>query len=125
MGNKEEEKFFVALYLDEDFEIDLIDPLRARAYKVSCSRDEGMNEASDEEQLAFAARNRWVIVTHNVADFRVLHRRYWEQGKEHAGIIVSDRVDIGTLLRRLLNLLNTVTADEARSQLFFLQNFEH
>ena len=78
----EEEKLFITLYLDEDFELNLVTPLRASGYEVFCSRDEGMHETSDEEQLSFAARNGWVIVTHNVADFRVLHRRYWEEGKE-------------------------------------------
>jgi len=123
MGNNEEE-IFIALYLDEDFELTLLNPLRARGHKVFCSRDEGMNESSDEEQLAFAAQNGWVIVTHNVADFVILHNQYWATEKEHAGIIVSDRVGIGMLLRRLLNLLDKFTADEARNQLFFLQNFD-
>ncbi|HID29392.1 MAG TPA: hypothetical protein EYP19_05245 [Desulfobacterales bacterium] len=82
-----------------------------------------MNGKSDEEQLAFAATKGWTILTHDVRHFRELHRRYMEKGLEHTGIIVSKRMETGFTLHCLLNLLNQVSAKEARNSLLFLQNF--
>ncbi len=119
-----EEQLFAILYLDEDFDVDVAKALRTREYTVFVAREENMLSKSDEQQLAYAAQNGWVLVTHNTKDFIIQHQRYYEQGLEHAGIIVSSRAHIGVLLRRMLNLLNLVAADEMRNQLFFLQNFE-
>ena len=44
-----------------------------------------------------------------------LFDEYWWTGKEHLGIIVSEQLPIGELLRRVLRFLNTVTADEMRN----------
>jgi len=46
----------------------------------------------------------------------------WLQcGKEHAGPVISDRLPIGETVRRLLKLLNWVTADEMRNEIRWLQ----
>jgi hypothetical protein len=37
---------------------------------------------------------------------------------------VSDQLPIGETIRRLLNLLNRVTADEIHNQLYWLQSFK-
>ena len=47
-----------------------------------------------------------------------------QEHKEHAGIIASDQLPIGETIRRLLKLLNQVTADEIRNQLYWLQSFQ-
>ena len=40
-----------------------------------------------------------------------------QQNKTHYGIIVSDQLTIGETLRRLLNLLNRITADEMQNEI--------
>lgn len=119
-----ERRLCAVCYLDEDVDVDLAKALRKHGYTVFVAVEESMLSKSDEEQLALASENDWVLVTHNVKDFRILHQHYWEQGLKHAGIIVSSRAHISILLRRMLNLLNSISADEMQNQLFFLQNFE-
>ena len=63
-------------------------------------------------------------MTHNVSHFTQLHEQWLREGKEHAGIIVSKRVEIGRLLRALLNLMDQISAGEAKNRLFYLLNFE-
>jgi hypothetical protein len=47
-----------------------------------------MIQVDDAEQLAFASARGWMIMTHNGRHFRVLHRAFEQQGREHGGIIV-------------------------------------
>jgi hypothetical protein len=47
-----------------------------------------------------------------------------EEGKEHWGIILSNREPIGELLRRILRLLNSVSADELKNQVRWLNEFK-
>lgn len=53
-----------------------------------------------------------------------LYLDWLKHQQEHAGIIVSDQLPIGETIRRLLNLLNHVTADEMRNQILWLQAFK-
>jgi len=118
-----EERLFIFVYLDENVDVALVKALRQRGFHATCARDEGMLGRHDEEQLAFAARHGWTILSHNAVHFKRLHSHYVEQGWEHAGIIVAPRVTVGILLRWMINLLNRVSADEARNQLLYLQNY--
>ncbi len=61
-----------------------------------------MNGSSDEEQLAFATGNAWIIVTANVGHFAGLHRAWARDGKPHAGILIrSQKVGVGENARRI------------------------
>jgi|GEM_PF-2699275 len=64
------------------------------------------------------------ILTFNVGDFAILHEQYMTEGKEHWGIILSNREPIGELLRRILRLLNSASADELRNQIRWLNEFK-
>lgn len=115
---------FVILFLDEDVDTDLVAPVRAKGYEAYCVRDLGLLHKDDSELLIFAAERGWTIVTHNVRHFRHWHDQWMKEGRTHAGIIVSKRMEIGRMLRALLNLLDRVSADEIYNQLLYLQNFE-
>jgi hypothetical protein len=117
-------RLYIVSYLDEDVDVDLVPALHQQDYEAYTVRDVGRRGLSDEEQLRFATERGWTIVTHNVNDFKRLHSKWMQQGKAHAGIIVSKRLEIGRMLRTLLNLLNQVSAEEAKNQLFYLSNFE-
>jgi len=119
-----EQRLFAILYLDEDVDTDLVAPLRQRGYEVYCVRDVGTRQRDDPEQIVFAAERGWAIVTHNVEHFQNWHNQWMAEGKEHAGIIVSKRMEIGRMLRALPNLLDRVSAGEILNQLLYLQNFE-
>jgi hypothetical protein len=67
------------------------------------------------------------ILTYNAQDFISLARTWHIAGREHAGIILSEQFSqrqFGELLRRVLRLLDNVTADEMHNQIIFLQQFQ-
>ena len=103
---------FVAIYLDEDVHILMGDLLTSRGFRAITTRDADQLGKSDAEQLAFATSQGRAILTHNRRDFEELHRRYTAAGQAHAGIVVATRRHPYDLSRRLLVLLNTLTADE-------------
>lgn len=77
----------------------------------------------DETQLAFAMQQNRVIFTFNTRDFTQLHKTYLAADQHHAGIIVSDQVQVGILLRRLLKLIDAKSAEEMTDWLEFLSNW--
>lgn len=79
---------------------------------------------SDKDQLIFAAAEGRALFTFNPRDYIRLHCEWLQHHREHAGIIVSDQLAIGETVRRLLNLLNRVTAEQMRNQLYWLQAFK-
>jgi len=83
-----------------------------------------MIAAPDDIQLARAASEHRAILTFNIGDFAVLHDQYMAEGKEHWGIILSNREPIGELLRRILRMLNSVSAEELKNQVRWLNEFK-
>jgi hypothetical protein len=89
---------------------------------VTSTAETGLLGSTDEEQLAWAAREGRVVFTHNIDDFCRLHRKFLKEGKSHAGIIVAEQsLSIGTRLRGLLRLAQSFTAEEMRNRLEFFQ----
>ena len=79
---------------------------------------------TDEEQLSLAAVEGRALFAFNTPDYLRLCLAWLQCAKEHAGIVVSDQLPIGETVRRLLNLLNRVTADEMRNEIRWLQGFK-
>ena len=73
--------------------------LRGYGIDVTTTPEAGLLEASDQEQLAYAAANARVVVTHD-EDFLVLNA----SGISHAGIVYchQDKYSLGDLLRMLV-----------------------
>jgi uncharacterized protein with PIN domain len=105
-------QLFVSLYVDEDVHGLIARLVRARQFEVVTTQQAGMLEASDDEQLAYAASRGHALLTHNRVDFERLATAYVERGLHHAGIILAVRRPPHDVARRLLALLDTVTADE-------------
>jgi hypothetical protein len=111
------------LYLDEDaMSRALVQGLRARGVDVLTVLDCGMEGKSDPAQLEFATSLKRTIYTFNVGHFCQLHTEYTTQAKDHAGIIVVNRLrySVGEQLKRLLNFINLKSAEEMRNNLHFL-----
>jgi hypothetical protein len=115
---------FIRLYLDEDVHKRVASALRLRHFDVVSAHDLQRWGLSDEEQLMYAVAEGRTLFTYNTANFLRLHLDWLLRGQEHAGIIVSDQLAIGETVRRLLNLLNRVTADEMRNHIRWLQAFK-
>jgi Domain of unknown function (DUF5615) len=116
-----EVQVFIALYFDEDVEIEIPLRLAGRGWDVSWARQAGALHRSDQEQITLAISQRRAIVTHNRHDFEQLHSDYLSTGRTHYGIVVARfRFNLGDTVNRLLVLLDSFTADEMANQLRYV-----
>ncbi len=112
------------LHLNEHLSPRLASQLRRHGFDVTTSQEAGLLSITDEEQMAYAAAEQRAIVTFNVRDFSYLHNQYLAENKEHWGIIFSTQEPISVLFHRLLRLLNSVTAEELKNQVRWLNEFQ-
>ena len=112
------------LHLNEHLSPRLAEQLRKHGFDVTSTLELGMVEADNDVQLAFTASQQRAIVTFNHKDFAARHARSIAEGKEHWGIILSTEENIGVLRHRLLRLLNTLSAEESKNQIRWLNEFK-
>jgi predicted nuclease of predicted toxin-antitoxin system len=89
--------------------------LRRRGFDAIVARDVGNARASDEEHLTWATAHGRVVLTSDFDDYPPMADRWFFEGRDHTGIILLEQptsVPYGRLLRRLLRLLDTLTADD-------------
>ncbi len=126
-GSTPPDPLFLRLYFDRHIMARLAADLRGHGYNVRTTEEAGMDTASDEDQLAFAAAEGRAVLTYNIRDFAPLHEQWLAAGRPHAGIVVSrqmGRRQYGLLLQRVLRLLNQVTAEEMVSNFVHLEQFK-
>jgi predicted nuclease of predicted toxin-antitoxin system len=111
------------VYLDADVHPVVARILRGRGFDVLSTDEAGRPQASDREQLDFSVRTGRAIVTFNVADFVREARGYADEGRDHCGIIVSDQLEVGELVRRLTRVLGRYSAAEMINRFVWLQSF--
>jgi Domain of unknown function (DUF5615) len=112
------------LYLDEDsMDRELVTALRARGMDVLTATEADMIERADSEHLAYATSQQRVLFSFNRGDFYRLHTSYLTEGKTHAGMILAlqQRHSIGDLMRQILGLTMTRSAQEMQNQAEFLK----
>ncbi len=114
----------IKLYLDEHVWRELADRLREKGYEALHVYDVARKGLPDESQLEFAAAEGRAVLTYNAKDFLPLVELWYETGREHAGIVVSNQIAEGELLRRVLKLPETVSAEEMRNSVRYLQEFK-
>jgi hypothetical protein len=119
----DEVKLFIALYADEDVHKSFAKEIRRHGFDALSADEEKRREASDEEQLEYAASLGRTLLSHNQKHFEPLHEKWLQEGRDHAGIILSTQIPLGELLRRTLRLLDQVTADEMQNSLRYLSDF--
>lgn len=116
------------LHLDEDADAHaLLNGLRHRGWDVTSSRERGLMQCSDAEQLTWAVEQQRAIYTYNASDFCRLHSEFLRQGRHHAGIIIGDQqtASIGEELRRLIKVSEARTAANMKDSLEFLSNWSN
>ncbi len=111
---------FISLYLDEDVSVLVAAMIRARGFEVLTTVEAGNLGASDEEQLSFATSIRSVLLTHNRVDFEKLAVQRFQTEIAHPGIVIAARHPPGEIARRLLRLLNEVTASDIADQVRYI-----
>jgi predicted nuclease of predicted toxin-antitoxin system len=112
------------LLLDEQIWVYLATLLREQGYDVIHIYEAGLESKPDHEVLRSAVENHRAVVTFNIKHFVPLARQYSEEGKEHYGLVVSDEIPQGELQRRVTKLLNSVSAEELKNMVRFLQEFK-
>jgi predicted nuclease of predicted toxin-antitoxin system len=112
------------LYLDEHIWRELSQRLRDKGYDAVHVYEVDRGGESDESQLDYAAREGRAILTYDAGDFVPIAELWFEAGRDHAGIVLSNEIGPGELLRRVLKLLETVSAEEMRNAVRYLQEFK-
>jgi uncharacterized protein with PIN domain len=110
----------IKVFIDEDVWVGLVEALREAGYDAVSVNELNRKGLSDEEQMTFAIAEGRAILTHNIQDFVPLVEAYFEQDLSHPGVIVARQFDKGTLLRRTLALLNSLTPEELANTLRFV-----
>lgn len=112
------------LYLDENMSSRLATQLKKKyGFDVISCHETNMGAKTDREQLAFAISQQRAIVTINVGDFVLLDEQYVAQGQVHWGMVLSTQESNNVLLHRLLRFLNSVSANELKNQIRWLNEF--
>jgi hypothetical protein len=107
----------VRFHLDEHVPPAVAEGLRRRGIDVTVAQEVGLGGADDPDHIAFALREKRVIVTHD-RDFPRWHAR----GAQHAGIAYcyQQKYSIGELVRALLLLRDCLSAEEMEGTLEYL-----
>jgi len=112
--------YLASIYLDQDVSVLLARLLRARHFEVLTTQETDCLGDSDTQQLDFAIQNEMAILTHNRVHFENLFHEYLERGKSHYGIIIAKQRLPNENLKRLLKILNSVTAEELENQIRYM-----
>jgi predicted nuclease of predicted toxin-antitoxin system len=77
------------IYLDDcSDDDDLVAFLTQAGHAVYTPRSEGMRGAHDPEHLEYAAKQGYLLLTQNPADFSDLHDEWQALGRSHSGILL-------------------------------------
>lgn len=110
-------RIFVYTYLDEDVDVLIAALLRSRGFESTTVRQANRLGKTDAEQLQYAVSREATLVTHNRSDFENLAQEYFEERKQHFGIIIAVRHSYQEVVRRLLIISDSTTADEMENQI--------
>jgi hypothetical protein len=107
----------IRYHLDESVPNAIANGLRLRSIDVTTTKDAGLLEAPDDEQLAYAHANHRVIVSFD-DDFLALA----SQGAEHSGIAYCHQRErsIGQVVNGLVSLWRQRTCEDMVGQVHFL-----
>ena len=117
-------RLYIALYTDADVHGELAEQLRAREYDALSAVEAGNADLSDLQQLEFAISQGRAILTFNIQDFEPLHKHYVNSGRDHFGIAVCDQIPIGEVLRRVINMLDQIDAEQMKNTYHHLGEFK-
>ena len=118
--NAETGKNSPRLLLDEQIWKYLAKLLREQGFDVIHVNEVDLDATPDEKIMEYAADKHRAVVTFNVRDYVPLAIQYYEDGKEHYGVVVSKELSQGELQRRVTNLLQNVTAGDLMNTVRYL-----
>jgi len=113
-------RVFIEMYFDEDVSHIAAKSLSNRGYRVLITQETARKRATDADQLAYATSQNLTLVTHNRVGFELLAVKYLSERLTHTGIIIAVRRPAAELVRRLLKVLDRLTADEMKNLLIYI-----
>lgn len=113
----------IRIYTDEDVSISVCKALRLRGFKAFATIEENKCESSDVEQLEYATSIMAVLLSHNIQDFPRIHYEFMKNNSHHHGIIVAKQVAIGEIIKCIVRLAATLSAEDMRDRLEYLSNW--
>jgi Arc/MetJ family transcription regulator len=114
----------IALYLDEHVQLALAEALRARGVDILTTQEEKNIGLHDLDQLAFAAQDRRSLFSYDKRHFARIHYEWMSRKRQHAGIILSDQLTVGLLLRRLMKLHFSLNTEDMINRLEYLSSWK-
>jgi len=113
-------KLFIEIYLDENVHVLIAKIVQSHGFKAVTMQEVGHRGTSDPEQLKYANDQGYAILTHNRVDFEELAKDCFASGKNHSGIIIAADNSPQEIARRLIAILNDLTADEMKNQIIYI-----
>jgi len=110
----------ITLYLDEHVQVSLAEGLRTRGVDVMTTQEAGNYSLDDIGQFNFAAKEGRVLLSFNKGHFAKIHYEWMEKGRPHAGIILSDQLTVGIIIRRLMRLYFSLSREDMQNRLEYL-----
>jgi hypothetical protein len=118
--SNETKKSAPKLLLDERIWAYLAKLLREQGFDVIHVNEVDLVATPDEKIMAYAADEHRAVVTFNIKHYIPLSIQYFEDGKEHYGVVVSRAISQGELQRRVTKLLESVTVEELMNAVRYL-----
>ena len=112
------------LFLDEHIWPGLTEALHTRGQDALHVVAAGRLGLADDLQFEFAAQHHRALLTYNIKHFSPLAAHWYETGRDHAGLILSAELARGELLRRVENLLTSISAEDMQNAVRYLGEFK-
>jgi predicted nuclease of predicted toxin-antitoxin system len=113
-------KLFIEIYLDENVHVLIAKIVQSHGFRAITTQEVGRKGASDSEQLEYASKQGYAILTHDRIDFEELATDYFEMGKNHCGIVILADNSPQEIAHRMIATLNDLTADEMLNQIIYI-----
>jgi hypothetical protein len=114
----------ISFYPDEHIQSALSEALRTRGVDVLTTQEAGNICLDDVDQLAFASKSKRTLFSYNKRHFAKIHYEWMAIKRSHAGIILSDQLTIGIVLRRLMRLYFSLTSGDMKNRLEYLSSWK-
>lgn len=114
----------IALYLDEHVQVSLAEGLRTRGMDVMTTQEAGNYSLDDIGQLNFASKEHRVLLSFNKRHFARIHYECMKKSSPHSGIILSDQLTVGLLIRRLMRLYFSLSDKDMQNRLEYLSSWK-
>ena len=89
------------LYLNENISIKLLSELKKHNINAVHTITVGNREFTDDQQLKYASKNNYILLTHNRKHFKNLHSMWLGKGLKHSGILLVKFEEVDMLARRI------------------------